>query len=454
MTHKARTGPDRLESVSAAASGTEPGKLSRDGLAGAAAWRIVYLTIQGGSSVVLFAALSHVLSERQFAAAAVAQGVIVIAQSIGDFGLSQAAVTVLPARIAERRGDPAELLSGAATAYLGATGLALVLTLAAVPVVPSVAAGPVAVSGIAAAAAVIVSGADGILRAQGEFRRPVLLMACSELAGFIGVPVAVLTDSALWTSAAVAAGMAIGAAACAVVLLRLRRAAPDAAVRPFARASLPLGISQVFIALATRADTLIAGVVSGLLAAGTFEGCWRIYQLSLYVVGGMASAAAPFIADALGATRTRDAGAVIRRLSFRLLGLGLLGGALLYLLRVPLADLLAGSLGHGVARALPVFAVVSPLQAVSLVGYYTLIGQDGQRRYVLLTNVAGAIVNVALAAPLGHELGARGIVIGCAAGQAVAALLLLARFIPAARLLNRTEPQVADQPAEHSEPLR
>ena len=66
----------------------------------ATTWRLAFLVIQGGSSVVLFAALGHLLSEGALAATAVAQGVIVIAQSVGDFGLSQAAVAVLPARIA------------------------------------------------------------------------------------------------------------------------------------------------------------------------------------------------------------------------------------------------------------------------------------------------------------------------------------------------------------------
>jgi len=426
-------------------------------MAGATAWRLVFLAVQGGSSVALFAALGHALTEPAFAATAIAQGVIVIAQSIGDFGLSQAAVTVLPARIAAGRGAPAELLAGAATAYLGATGLALLLALAAALIVPSAAAGPVAVSGLAAAAAVVVSGADGTLRSQGEFRRPVLLMAASELAGFVGVPVAALTDSAFWTCAAVALGMAAGATASAAVLLRLRRAAPSATAYPFARASLPLGVSQVFIALATRADTLLAGLVSGLVAAGTFEGCWRVYQLSQYLAGGLASAAAPFIADRLGAARVPDGLRILRRLVLRLLALGLAGGVVLYLLRTPIADVFAGALGPSVARALAPLAIVSPIQAVGLVGYFTLIGQDGQRRAVLGAIIAGATVNLAIAAPLGHELGARGIVIGCAAGQAATTVLLLARLAPLLRRIRAGTGDSAhpsDVPPELAGPLQ
>jgi Na+-driven multidrug efflux pump len=174
----------------------------------------------------------------------------------------------------------------------------------------------------------------------------------------------------------------------------------------------------------------MAGLVSGLVAGATFEGCWRIYQLSQYVAGGVASAAAPFIADALGAGRPADALKILRTLSLRLLAIGVAGGATIYFARTPIAELLAGTLGPEVARALPALAIVSPLQAVSLAAYYALIGQDGQRRLVLGAIVAGAVVNVALAAPLGSELGGRGIVIGCACGQAATALLLLATAMP------------------------
>jgi O-antigen/teichoic acid export membrane protein len=435
------TSPRRSSStdpaVAARSRPVRPGHALNPGrIAAASAWRLLFLAVQGGASVVLFAALGHLLSPRAFAATAVAQGVIVIAQSIGDFGLSQAAVAVLPRRIAAG-GTKAELLSGAATAYIGAISLALIVTLSAVSIVPGAAAAPVAVSALASAAAVAVSGADGILRAQGDFRRPFALMAASELAGFAGVPVAAVTGSAFWTCAAVALGMGVGAAPAAAVLVSLRRASPRAQVRPFARASAPLGVSQVFIALATRVDTLLAGALAGLVAGGTFEGCWRVYQLSQYLAGGIASAAAPFIASALGAGRAVDALRLLRRLALELLGIGLLGGAVLYLLRTPIAALLAGNLGRPVAHALPALAFISPLAAVSLVAYYTLIGQEGQRRTVLMAIAAGAGVNLALAGALGADLGARGVVIGCAAGQGVTAVLLLAWFAPFARRLRR-----------------
>ena len=399
-------------------------------LASASRWRLLFLAVQGTAGLALFSVLAHVLPHRAFAATAIAQGVIVIAQSIGDFGLSQAAVAVLPARIAAAPAAADQLIAGAARAYLGATCVGIVLTLAIAAFVPSAAAGPVAVSSLGTAAAIAVAGADGLLRSRGEFRRPLALVAASELASFAGLPVALATHSALATCAAVGVGMALGAVPAAIALVRFTALRPRAPLRAFVRAALPLGLAQVFISIATRADTLMAGLVSGLVAGATFEGCWRIYQLSQYVAGGVASAAAPFIADALGAGRPADALKILRTLSLRLLAIGVAGGATIYFARTPIAELLAGTLGPEVARALPALAIVSPLQAVSLAAYYALIGQDGQRRLVLGAIVAGAVVNVALAAPLGSELGGRGIVIGCACGQAATALLLLATAMP------------------------
>ena len=79
---------------------TEPGALDSSRLPRAAGLRFGYLLIQGGASVVLFALLGHVMPADAFAAVAVAQGILVLCQAIGDFGFSQAATTALTARIA------------------------------------------------------------------------------------------------------------------------------------------------------------------------------------------------------------------------------------------------------------------------------------------------------------------------------------------------------------------
>jgi Na+-driven multidrug efflux pump len=293
--------------------------------------------------------------------------------------------------------------------------------LIAVPIVPTAAALPVAVSAPAAAASVLVAGADGILRSRGEFRRPVLLMAASEAAGFAGLPVAMLTHSAIWTCLAISVGMSLGAVGAALALVRIRQAGRHPVLRRFARASLPLGLSQV------------------LIAAGTFEGVWRVYQLSQYAAGGVASAAAPFIADALGSGSRDEVVRLLRKLSRQLLWIGIGGGVVLWFGREPIARILTGSLAGPVSEALLPLALVSPLAAVGLVSFYTLIGRDGQRRYVLAAHAIGAAVNITLAAALAPSAGVRGVVIGCAAGLTVTNVLLLVRFVSAIRDW-RTEP--------------
>jgi O-antigen/teichoic acid export membrane protein len=406
-------------------------------LIGASIWRFTFLGLQGGASVVLFAILGHALPRNAFAATALAQGVLVIAQAIGDFGLSQAAVTMLPARIAAAPDQERALLAGASLAYLGAGTAALALTLLSIVFVPSAAVVPIAVSAPAAAATVLVTGADGILRSRGEFRRPVLLMAASEIGGFIGIPVAIATRSADWTCVAVSIGTTLGAAGAVMLLVRLLAPGAPAMARPFARASVPLGLSQVFIVLGTRFDTLLAAALSGLLAAGTFEGDWRTYQLGQYAVGALATAAAPFVADKLGAGEIDEALHLLGQLMRRLLVVGLAVGAVLYLARDPIAHALAGSLARPVAGGLPILSGLSPLGAVTLAAFYTLIARDGHRRYVLFCVAVGAVTNLAVAAALAPSLHVHGVLIGCVAGSALSDVLILARLATLVRSLRQ-----------------
>jgi O-antigen/teichoic acid export membrane protein len=403
-----------------------PAPLDANRLASASGWRMAFLLVQGGGSVILSAALSHILDARAFAITSLAQGVLVIAQTIGDFGLSQAAVTVLPARIAASPAAAARLLGGAANAYFYAGAAAFLLTLASVGLVPQAALVPIVVSAPAAAAMVLLAGADGLLRSQGEFRRPVAFVVASELGGFIGIPVALGTHSPAWTCAAVSAGTTLGAAG---AVLTLREHAGDArAARGFLRAATPLGLTQAFVVLCTRFDTLLAASLTGLVAAGTFEGDWRIYQLGQYAAGALATAAAPFIANRLGANQLTQAFALLGRLLLRLLGVGLAAGALLYFARWPLAHLLAGSLSVPVAHGLVFLAAVSPIAAVAIPAYYTLIALDGERLPVLGCFIVGAAVNLGLGPALAGALHVHGFLIGCAAGTTVTSVMLLTRL--------------------------
>jgi O-antigen/teichoic acid export membrane protein len=409
--------------------------LGPEKLLGATFWRVTFLLVQGGGSVVLAAVLSHILDARAFATTLLAQGVLVIAQAIGDFGLSQAAVTLLPARIAAAPSSAASLRSGVAHAYVYAAVAAFALTLASTSLVPAGAVVAIAVSAPAAAATVLVGGADGLLRAQGHFRRPVTLVAASELGGFAGIPVAAASHSAVWTCAAIAAGTTAGAFG-SVTTLRHHLRRPGSA-RDFLRAAAPLGMVQVFVSLATRFDSLLAASIPGVIAAGTFEGAWRIYQLGQYAAGALATAAAPFIAHAFGAGETTRALVLLRRLLLRLLATGVLAGAVIYLARMPLAHLLAGSLARPVAGSLWILAVTSPVTAVGIPAAYALIALDGDRTFLLGSFALGAVVNLALGIILATPLRIHGILIGCAAGAVLTSTLLLWRLTVAGKRVRR-----------------
>jgi O-antigen/teichoic acid export membrane protein len=429
---------------------------SPDRLLGASLWRMTFLLVQGGGSVVLAATLGHILGARAFATTLLVQGVLVIAQAIGDFGLAQATVTVLPAWIARAPGLSAKLIRSATHAYFYAAVAALLLTLISAVFVPDAAVVPILVSAPAAAATVIVAGADGLLRSQGEFRRPVIYVAASEVGGFAGIPVALATHSAVWTCVAISAGTVIGATGALLSLLaRLRGDRPAdpgvtredqrelGTVREFLKAAVPLGLAQVFVVLGARFNTLIAASLTGVVAAGTFEGVWRIYQLGQYAAGALATAAAPFIASALGANQAERALALLRQLLLRLLAVGVLAGLALYLGRWPLAHVFAGSLAAPVADGLVFLAVVTPIAAVGVPAFYTLIALDDERRLVLACFAVGAAVNLTLALVLARPLHAHGVLLACAAGTTITSLLLLSRLGVVIRSLRRSRDAAA-----------
>lgn len=431
-----------------------PRPFRTDRLLGASVWRMTFLLVQGGGSVALAAALGHILDARAFAITSLVQGVLVIAQAIGDFGLAQATVTVLPAWIARSPSSTAELMAGAARAYLCAAAAAFGLTLASVVLVPGAGRIPILVCAPAAAATVIVAGADGLLRSRGRFRRPVVLVLSSEVGGFAGIPVALATHSATWTCVAVSLGTVVGSVGALKTLgrhltdsqvpsnasARQGHAVAGGWTRALLRAAAPLGVAQVFIVLGARFDTLLAASLTGLLAAGTFEGAWRVYQLGQYAAGALATAAAPFIATSIGSGDGSRTYALLRQLLLRLLAVGLLAGATLYLARRPLSHALAGSLASPVSHGLVFLAATSPFAATGMAAFYTLIALEDERRLVLGCFALGAVVNVALCIALGGSLGAHGILIGCSAGTAATGVLLISRLVMLLGTLRRATP--------------
>jgi len=397
-------------------------------LPAATAWRFAYLLAQGGLSLGLFAILAHVLPKHAFAATAVAQGALVIAQAVGDFGLSQAAVTALPARIAAEPARVGELLRGGASSYAVAALAALFVTLLAALAVPAAARLPILLIAPAGAVTVLVSGADGLLRAQGEFRRPPVLVTISRLGAFAGVGVALADKSAAATCAGIALGTVLASLPAVMVLYRSYRAGARGRARDLRRAAVPLGFAELCTIASGRLDTILLSAIGGTVAGAGFEATWRVFQLAQYVVGGLATAVAPFIADAYGSGRYEQQLALIRRVGLAVLAAGVMLGAGLLLAGGTVSRALFGDLGPAVAQALPPLALLTP---VSFLGFFSLVvlaTSPADRWWILPATAVGAVVNLVLVLLLAPSHGLDGTTIACAIGLGTAALLLLARL--------------------------
>ncbi|MDX6651926.1 MAG: hypothetical protein QOJ38_707 [Solirubrobacterales bacterium] len=404
-------------------------RLTKRGIGGITAWRFAYLFIQGGLSLALFAALAHALPVGAFAITAVAQAVLVIAQAMGDFGLSPATVTVLPAMIAQQPGDRQRLLAGAVRAFALAAIAGGVLCLAAAVAVPADARLAVVLVAPAAASTVLISGADGLLRATGEFRRSVGLVAVARLGSFLAVPAAIATDSGVWTCAAISAGTLVGTVPAALALRAFRRLSRESSPKPLLRVALPLGLSQFFVLAGGRLNTVILSAILSLRAATVFEASWRLFQLGQYVAGGISTAAAPLIGDALGAERHVELHRLLARLGGVAAGLGLGAAAVLLLARRPLCEALFGSLGGEVARVVVPFALLTPLAFVGFVATTALSTSSEDRRFVVLAYGSGALVGLPLVVALAPRGGSSAAAAGCAAGLALTHTLLIARYL-------------------------
>ena len=398
----------------------------------ATAWRFAYLISQGGLSLTLFGLLAHILPTPQFAAAAIAQAVLVIAQSVGDFGLSQAAVTALPALMARRPAEERALLRGAASLYRWSALVALGLALLAVLVVPAPARAGVALIAPAAAVTVLVSGADGLLRARGEFALPALLVTVSRLGAFAGIATAAATGTAVGACAGIAAGTVVCSIPAVAVIVRALAGSRQGECSDLIKAALPLGCAQLFIAASGRLDTVLLSALSGAVVGGGFESAWRVYQLSQYVVGGLASAAAPFISDALGAGRRAEAGAIIRRVGATALAAGLVLAAATLAFAGPLSRFLFGGLGASVARALPPLALVTPITFLATLATTILAISPRTRWWILPACALGAVVNVTLILTLARHGSLREATIACAVGLLATSAVLIGRLLSVA----------------------
>jgi O-antigen/teichoic acid export membrane protein len=413
-------------------------------IAGATAWRTAYLVIQGGASVVLFGLLAHTMDPGPFAAAGVALGVLVIAQALGDFGLSQAAVSVLPARLAPLDVQNRErVLAGAAMAYLAAAVLAGGISLAAaLALVPGPAQDATAIVAPAAAATVLVAGADGLLRATGRFGLPVALVTCSRVAAFAGFPAALIFGTSSAACAGVSIGTVVGSLPAIAYISAHARKGHPADARAFARAAMPLGLSQFFIVGATRLNTIVVGALDSLRTAVAFEAAWRLYQLGQYAIGALATAVAPFAGNALGARQGTEFLALTRRTMTVVVAGSAIGAVVLFAARNALAAAAFGGFGPVAARAVVPLAIVFPLAAAGFVGTYVVSASDEDRRHLIWAYAAGAALNLSLVLVLVPSQGALGATIACASGLVLAHAWVLWRY---ARILRRVRAAV-EQP--------
>lgn len=405
-----------------------------DRLPRATAWRFAFLVSQGGMSLLLFSVLAHVLPESEFAPTAIAQGVLVIAQAVSDFGLSPAAVIALPSLLAKRPQDRPDLMRGASLVFMvGAMG-AVVLVLLAVAVVSPTARLPVALIAPASAIAVLVSGSDGMLRAVGEFRRPVVLVSLSRAGAFLGVLAAVTTNSASWTCAAISLGTILASLPAIMLVIRRYCDGKRALNREFVRTALPLGFGDMFMVAGGRMNTILLSAISGTAAGAGFESTWRLYQLSQYVVGGLATGAAPFMAHALGAGRYRDLVRILQRVGAVTILSGIVLGAGTYLLRVPISDFLFGPLGNQVADAIGPLAALTPLSFAGFLATIVIASSAGDRWAIVAASALGAAINLTLVITLAPSRGLQGATLACAIGLGVTQIGLLLQL---ARVMRR-----------------
>jgi O-antigen/teichoic acid export membrane protein len=410
------------------------------------AWRFAYLFTQAGLSLGTFAGLALILPTDEFAPATVALGVLVIAGALADLGLSSASTTALPARIAQSPSARGELLSGAVKAYYWAAGLALVLPLIALAGLGHSSQLAVLIIAPAAPAYVLVAAADSILRSEGEFRRPVLLVALNRAGALVSLPVAAVTSSSVWSCGAVGLGTVIATVPAIMVLRSTRSAAPSARASGVIRAALPIGVSQLFVILTGRVNTIILGSVASTAAAAAFETSWRLFQTGQYFAGAVATGIAPFLGNALGAGR----GADLNRLLMRSMGIvtcaGVLFSGALLAIRRPVADILAEGLANDVSRTILPLAIVGPIAFAGFVGTMALAASDADRHILLVANAVGAALNLGLAIPLVPAHGAPGAGLACAIGIGVTQTIIFVRVVMLSRRVRYVLPAAAQQP--------
>jgi len=395
-----------------------PAPLSRAVLA-----RAAYLLIQGGSSVAVFLLLARVLDPTELGVAAVALSVFVAAQALSDAGLSGLASVELPGAAAGGRDQEAAARAGLAALFLRAAVLTGVLALAAALVAPAGARLASAVIAPAAAASLLVTGAESLARARGDIAAPLLYAACGRLTFFVLAPVLLTGATGEGAVAVFSVAAVLGSAPALRALLRARTGARPTARRLRGTVAALAGAAAL-VTVGTRGNVFALGHLADLTQVGVFEAAWRAFQLPLYLVGALGTASTPYAATALA---RGGVGALLRMAGSGLalvLAAGVVAATVVYAASGPLASVFYGRASPEVAATLRVLALALPLAFVAL--YLQTAVLLPLRSLTALVAGAGALcaVTIGVAVALAADRGAVGCATGVLLGQVAFATAL------------------------------
>ena len=398
----------------------------------AIASRVVYLAIQGGSSLAIFALLARSLSVSELDAAATALAVFVTVQAICDLGLSHVATSQIP-RHARR--DPAEAtrVAAAIARMAGVTAAASVaMTAAAALLVPASARPSVLAIAPAAGAAVVVTAAESLARARDDVVTPMRLALTSRCAFFVVSPLLLLHPPPAAAVALFTASMLVGSIPAFRRVAAVGAGHPGAPLTIIAGTALAIGCAGALVAIGTRGVVVVLANVGGTGAVAAFEASWRVYQVFMYAAGAVATAIVPYAAGALAAGGVRGLRrAIAPTLAALALG-GIAAGALVYALAAPFAAAMLGEDLPAAERATRALALALPASFV-LYGIQTAVAVPLVRlRALLLGGAALCAVTVGVTFALAPDEGAAGAAIAVLCGQ-LAMLAVLAVDLLAGR---------------------
>jgi O-antigen/teichoic acid export membrane protein len=197
-------------------------------------------------------------------------------------------------------------------------------------------------------------------------------------------------------------------------------------LRPYARLSVWIALTEASLLAVARLDTIIVGLVAGLPAAGVYAVGQKIPLAVNMVLGQTTKLFYPHSAE-LAARRSagllRGAFLTGNRLS---LAVALPLCLTLAVLATPILDVWVGEDFAGAATIVVLLLAAMAVWAVSRVGLLIMQGM-GEPRMPALVHVGEAVANVCLSIGLGAAMGADGVALGTLIAAVVANLAI---FVP------------------------